>query len=474
MKRLVLALAISALAISALAIPLMSTDIVDAKSTKKIHFTKTVTSTSDPGQGYGDGHLAIIVPPKPGILHDGSITYVASAPVQLVVLHEMHNIHNATHPTWTVDGNTQYGRGIITESESGSHEFVGAAVALAGPGEFTVTASVDGWIRTGAIDIAPAPVIQRLPDVHLFEPQIPVTIPYHHGLFNGSQILYIITDSSDAAFADHVSDMQDWDIQTAPLLSNASIPSDLGRVYVFADGIYGDGLYGFQDEIFSTTPGYNYTSLALVNIVSWKPGQNAQTLHSVHDILDAAGSARLTINQTDIVVNAPHIAWPQGQLDTGTGRTPDQITSINHTAGTVTFTAHRGWGPAGETTYCIIVDAVPAEPSRLLGVAHSPATAALHDSPAVSRMYQFNNGLAGTGYLGYQPGIAATSPVHDNYTPLYEIYIIHWNSPATILQTIGDIETAQEEGLVTMTAARPLNQNHIINCPAIDISNLKG
>lgn len=466
MNRPVLILCISALAACILAVPILY-EAADAKSTKKIHFTKTLSSVQDPGQGQ-QGHIAMLIPPGQGLLHEGHVTYVASKPVRLVVLHEMTR-HDAGHPTWTIDNRTVYGQSMIGDAASGSHGFVGGALMLQGTEPFTATASVDGWIRTGTIDPAPAPITPASPGIEIFRPQVHVEMPYRYGMFNGSQILYIITDSSSAALAAQISSMQNWTIQYTEI----EAPEGIGRIYLFDNGIYGDGLHGFQDEVFSTAPDHNYTSLAHVHTVSWRPGQNAQTLHSVPDIMEAHESGRIKINDTGIILNAPHIAWPQGQIEAGDG-TQGQLFAINHTAGTVTFVAHRGWGPAGTTTYCIITDASPAESARLLGVPHSPATAALSPSPAVSRSYQFSNGLAGPGHLGFQPGIAASAPGQEGYTPITRAYVVQWIENATLLQTIHDIETAERDGLVTITAARPLNQNYVINCPAIDESDLKG
>ena len=72
-----------------LSISLISDQFVDANSRKKIHFTQTITSLQDPGQGHEGHQLALILSPSEGTIYDGSLTFTASEPVQIVVLHEI-------------------------------------------------------------------------------------------------------------------------------------------------------------------------------------------------------------------------------------------------------------------------------------------------------------------------------------------------------------------------------------------------
>ena len=53
-------------------------NLVDAGSRKKIHFTQTITSSQDPGQGHENHQLALILSPNEGTLYDGSMTFTSS------------------------------------------------------------------------------------------------------------------------------------------------------------------------------------------------------------------------------------------------------------------------------------------------------------------------------------------------------------------------------------------------------------
>ena len=180
-----------------------STDqFVDAGSRKKIHFTETMTSSQDPGQGHENHQLALILSPNEGTIYDGSMTFTSSEPVQIIVLHEISSQESKGQPTWTVDGKTTYGLSLIDlQKNSGSFEFTGAALALHSPSskKFTTTVSVDGWIRGQPTEV----IMQKIefekdePSLLLSRTNVPAIIPMHKGIYEGNQIHYIITDGSD-------------------------------------------------------------------------------------------------------------------------------------------------------------------------------------------------------------------------------------------------------------------------------------
>ena len=476
-------------------VPGLSQDLADAKSTKKIHFTKTLDSMQDPGLGHENHQMALLLPPRSGIIYDGSLTYAADRPVRVAVLHEIDPSESRGQPVWTVDGKTTYGLSLIGTasgaSAAGSSEFTGAALALhsADSKPFVATASVDGWVRGGAVEVAVQPIAALQdpppPSVDLFRAQVPATIPMHGGLYGGGPVLYIITDSSDGPLAVEISERQDRDVGVTPTLSG--IPGSVtGEIYLFTNGVRGGGgLYGFQNETFSTTPAQRdeYSALRKVIHVSWKSGQFADTLDSVEEIVQAERDGRIELEDTGIVLNAPQIVWPGGQMqirgggaaataaDQGEPYGGGQILEIDAAAGTVTFVAHRGWGPDGRTVYCIVTDATPSGPAAAMGVVDAPTSAELVAAPdATADLYQFKNGLAGTGPLGFQPAIAAAAPGDGGYSPMWRVLLVEWNDGETprLLETPDDIDSARGDGLVTVGAARPTNSDYVVNCPFVD------
>ena len=64
MNRFLVTLIILGIVATIISIPLMTEQLVDAKSRKKVHFTQTITSSQDPGQGHEGHQLAIILSPN--------------------------------------------------------------------------------------------------------------------------------------------------------------------------------------------------------------------------------------------------------------------------------------------------------------------------------------------------------------------------------------------------------------------------
>ncbi len=484
MNKIIIIIAIAIVITSIIAIPSFTEQFVDAKSLKKIHFTQTISSSQDPGKGHESHQIAIILSPNEGTLYDGSLTYTASEPVKVAILHEILTEQAKGQPTWTVDGKTMYGLSVIEpELNSGTLEFTGAALALHSTksNEFTVTVSVDGWIRGQPTEV----IMQKLeiqkeePSLKLSRANVPAIIPMHLGTFESESVYYIITDTNDETYADLITEKQNWKVELAPPLANTP-KSALDDVYVFENGIFGNGIHGFQAELFASTPSQveQYSALRTVTEVSWKSGQTAEVLESVESIKEAEEGARIELEKIDVVINMPQIVWPEGQIvvkddKTLTHDTPydgGQVLEINKENMTATFIAHRGWGPDGSTIYYIVTDATPKGPAEMMGVINSPTSANLIANSAAVDLYQFMDGIKGSGPLGFQPGIASATTGDENYSPMWRIFIVSWNEPenALVLETKSDIDQFQSEGQISVSLARPMNSEHIVNCPFID------
>ncbi len=482
MNRLVIILILGIFATGILTVSFISDNFVDANSTKKINFTKTLISSQDPGRGHENHQLALILSPNEGTLYDGSITFTSSEPVEIVVLHEINSNDSKGQPTWTIDGNTIYAISIIDlKTKSGSFEFTGAALALhsSNSKEFTSTVSVDGWIRGQPTEIITQKIeVQREPSLSLSRTNVPATIPIHEGFYNGNSIFYIITDSSKQEYAEMITKKQGWKVEIAPTIGKIS-EDTLPKIFVFKNGVKGNGTYGHQIEIFSSTPSQEseYSALNYVIEVTWKKGQNAQILESSEEIINAEEDGRVEFNKTGIVINAPQIIWPDGQMLVRDDKeitdnltfSGGQITEINKDEMTVTFVAHRGWGPDGKTIYYIVTDATPSGPAKMMGVPFSPRSENLITNSTVD-LFQFQNGIKGSGSLGFQPGITTVTSDSENYSPIWQIYNVEWNNPenAKILETISDINSFKSKDVILVSLARPMNSHHIINSPLID------
>jgi hypothetical protein len=308
---------------------------------------------------------------------------------------------------------------------------------------------------------------------------VPAKIPMHQGFYNGGDVYYIITDSSDKTHADVISKNQKWKVELAPLLKNAPAKA-LSKTYMFTNGISGGGVHGYQSEVFTSTPAQPdvYSALTSHVHVTWKDGTAPRVLNSEKAIIDAEKKGEISLSPLEVVLNMPQIIWPDGQMMVKTDKTLSddtpyvggQVLDIDTKGKTVTFIAHRGWGPDGRTIYYIVTDATPSGPAEMMGVTSAPTSASLIANSAAVDLFQFTNGIKGSGPMGFQAGIASGALGDADYSPMWRINVIGWKDAnnAALLENISDITAYQKAGLIDISLARPMDSDHIVNCPFID------
>ncbi len=386
-----------------------------------------------------------------------------------------------------LDADAEKGSGVGTSKYGSSTNICGLNLCSEIPGgkaawkadqgsKVTPVAPVQKSIEKETIDETEADLGSVL---RLSRANVPATIPMHQGYYNGEDVYYIITDSSDPTHAEIITKNQGWKVELAPLLKNAPEEA-LSTAYLFTNGIEGDGIHGYQGQVFTSTPAQAdvYSALTSHVHVMWNDGVTPRVLDSEAMVMEAAENNEITLTEINVVLNMPQIIWPEGQMmvkedKTLTDVTPyggGQVLDIDTEEMNVTFIAHRGWGPDGRTIYYIVTDATPSGPAGMMGVVSSPTSASLIANSAAVDLYQFKNGLTGTGPLGFQPGIAAGAPGDANYSPMWRIFMIGWDNPenAQLLETIDDMNAYREAGLIDIGIARPMDSDHIVNCPFID------
>lgn len=137
--------------------------------------------------------------------------------------------------------------------------------------------------------------------------------PAVKGLYNGQEVTFIHTEVSDEQVAAMLTRMMGPKVLVVPRL--AEIPRNLlADVYVFTNGVRGEGPFGFQVDVFDSVPGQpHYTPLRAITLVTWNEGVTPKLLRSVTEIRDAARRGDVVLKRTDIVVNMPILTWPGGQ-----------------------------------------------------------------------------------------------------------------------------------------------------------------
>ena len=138
-------------------------------------------------------------------------------------------------------------------------------------------------------------------------------VPPVKGYAGGQEIRFLHTEASDPAVAQMLTTMMGSPVLVVPSL--AQVPAAaLATVYVFANGIKGEGPFGFQPDVFDRPPGDpGYSPLRAVHLVRWKSEPAARLLTSAAAVERAVAQGEITIERPGAVVNMPLLTWPGGQ-----------------------------------------------------------------------------------------------------------------------------------------------------------------
>ncbi|MFZ0183923.1 MAG: hypothetical protein WBV92_08235 [Nitrosotalea sp.] len=310
---------------------------------------------------------------------------------------------------------------------------------------------------------------------------LPIVIPLVKGLFEGQDVFYITTEASDSTIASALSNFTNFPVTFAPALGKAPTTS-LANIYAFKNGINGGGVLGFQPNVVDSIPGQaNYSPLWKINLVQWNDPTNATVLGSESDIMNAFNAGKLTIMPTTIVVNCPIVQWGgsmDGTIPAGHMKLRDsisesgsygsaQVLNIDIDKMQVTFVAHRGFAPDGSTIYYVATDASQEGPADALGIVFANKTQNTIATSSAADLYQFSNGIVGSGPLGFQSGVASAKEGDQYYSPMWRIQVVTWKDPtmATVLENTHDL-TSKSDLTDTMAAG------FVVNCPFFSVDTV--
>lgn len=129
----------------------------------------------------------------------------------------------------------------------------------------------------------------------------------------GQEIYFVHTEASDSEVAQLLSDMMSSPVLLVPAL--AETPENaLADVYVFDNGLAGEGPLGFQPDVFNHPPGTEgYSPLRRLNVVTWEDASLARLLKSETEIMAALAADQLSIAQPGVVINMPFVVWDGGK-----------------------------------------------------------------------------------------------------------------------------------------------------------------
>lgn len=138
------------------------------------------------------------------------------------------------------------------------------------------------------------------------------TVPPVKGYLDGMEIRFIHTEASDGQVAEMLTRMMGSPVLVVPSLAHVP-PSALANVYVFKNGIKGDGPFGFQPDVFENGPDRpGYSPLRAIRLATWGDPSTARVLRSVDEVKAAEEAGEIAIERPGAVVNMPLLTWPRG------------------------------------------------------------------------------------------------------------------------------------------------------------------
>lgn len=286
-----------------------------------------------------------------------------------------------------------------------------------------------------------------------------VTMKLHATFFGGERAYFVRTDTSDADFA------KSEGLVFVPLLANALTAKErsVADIFVFERGASG------QLPVVGSVPGErDFTPLYRLHRVTFVGAP--VLLDSAAKIRSAEQDAKVKVEVTKIVVNYPIVKWPKGELGVDTAvesalaggpllSKPDTEKML------VTFKLHQCYP---ESRYIITdTSAVPMAP--MMSIVGSPATTALADARATSKITVFGNGLKGPGVMGFQPGIFEQKAGDVLWSPMWDHWTAVWKDPgkAVLLKTQAELDARVRSSEIVLHRGTPdtKGQGFVVNCP---------
>lgn len=138
-------------------------------------------------------------------------------------------------------------------------------------------------------------------------------VPPVRAYYDGEEVLFMHTETSDADTAELLTTMMGSPVLVVPQLRN--VPDEaLAKVYVFTNGVAGDGPLGFQLDVFDSAPGdEGYSPLRALYLVTWNDEGAARELTALSEVTAAEQGGELTTERQDVVINEPFLTWPGGE-----------------------------------------------------------------------------------------------------------------------------------------------------------------
>ncbi len=283
-----------------------------------------------------------------------------------------------------------------------------------------------------------------------------VTLRLHQGVVDGKDVYFIRTDASDVDLA------RGQGLVYVPELRVLTEGGMAGTAVVFDD----DHPTGLSSE-----PGHNdYTPAWRLTRAAWSGDR--RSVNSVTEVKEAERAGALTLDATDIVINAALVKWSNGELPADVEeRTqylgPGQLLEPPDTTRMqVAFKLNRCFpgsryivtdhsiAPAAEMTNTIFAPNLQGAPS---------------EAGATGRTNVFMNGIEGPGPMGFQPSAFDLDASDPAWSPYWDHFTYAWKDDATprVLTSQTEIHEVRDSGELDEFPGMPDTNGEIftVNCP---------
>ena len=283
-----------------------------------------------------------------------------------------------------------------------------------------------------------------------------VTFRLHHGVFEGEDLYFIRTDTSDQAFA------QAEGLVWAPKLAGLASAGLTGDAYL---------VEGAQDQpaVLSSAPGRpDFTPAWRINRATWKG--SPKDLASAADVEDAEDAGDLTVERTEILLNAAVVRWSSEEMPVDADRVEylggGQLLEPPDTAGMrVTFKLHECF----PGVRYIVCDTSLEPMAEGMHVVNSPGLADSPSAAATGRTNVFMNGLKGPGPMGFQPSVFDSQAGDAEWSPYWDHMTYAWADGVqpSVLTTEAEVHAARDAGDLEEFPGTPDTKGEVftVNCP---------
>lgn len=285
-----------------------------------------------------------------------------------------------------------------------------------------------------------------------------VTLRLHPGRLDGQDVLFIRTDTSEEDFAEREG------LVFVPKLRPLAGPGLSHPMYLVEEGVPD------QPAVLSTAPGREgYSPAWRLHRVRFEAVP--RPLGSVAEIESAREAGDVVVEQTDVVLNAPLVSWPGGQLPVDRRLTDylddgPLIEAPDPEALTVTFKLSQcypnSWyivtghsiAPAAEMTHTVFAPGLQGGPSEV---------------GATGRTNVFMNGVPGPGPMGFQPSAFDFAAGDEEWSPYWDHFTYAWREEATprVLTSQQEVLAARDAGELDEFPGVPDTEGQVftVNCP---------